>query len=712
MINSLSIATLNLNGARDKRKRLTLIDFITLKRINVAMVQETHSDDAIEVEWRKEWNGKIFFSHSSSAIGGVAIMFSRDALPHSCQAQELVRGRLLMVTAHFDSNVIVFLNVYAPTNGAERVTFLGKVDEALKSLGSEPLLFIGGDFNCTEDDKVDRNHIEPHIPSQRAVVQLVQTHDLLDAWRAMFHGVRQYTWSHSRGNYISFARLDRIYIPRLQLNIVRSCTIVPTGFSDHCAVFCSVSIKAFKPRSAYWCLNTSLLEDEHFRDTFVYFWGIFRGQKGLFSSLRDWWEYGKTQIKMLCQQFTSHVTKNIVSSLRMLERDIMELQRSLSVGVGCGDFLEGKKSALAELLGVRAQGALVRSRFQSVTLMDAPSKFFFNLERKNGQSRLMHTLKTESGQELSDSVQMRSYARMFYSNLFDSELLPGSLESSVFFTGLPRVPEESYSDTDGPLTLLEIENALMSMENGKSPGIDGLPVEFYKVFWDCVGEDLLAVLRECLEEGCLPLSCRRAVVTLLPKKGDLQNLGNWRPLSLLCSDTKILAKALASRLKKVIAQVVHPDQSYCVPGRSIFDNIAVVRDLWTVSEKLGLNLGLIALDQQKAFDRVEHLYLWSTMECFGFSSQFINMVRVLYCNIEGVLKINGGLSAPFSVRRGVRQGCPMSGMLYSIAIEPLLHRLRTELRGVSVPFFNECFYLSAYADDITVFVNGEDDVNI
>lgn len=713
MTNTLNIATLNLNGARDKRKRLTLMDFINLKRINVTMVQETHSDEFNELEWKKEWNGQIFFSHGSSVRGGVAILFSKDSLPLSCYTQDLVEGRLLLVKACFDKNVIVFVNVYAPTNGAERVAFFGKVDEALKSLDSEPLVFVGGDFNCTEDDKIDRNHIEPHTPSQKAVIRLINAHDLLDTWRAMHHGVRQYTWSHSRSNYISFARLDRIYAPKPQLNIIKSCNIVPTGFSDHSAVTCSFSVKAFKPKSAYWCFNTSLLEDEHFRNTFVYFWGTFKRQKVSFSSLRDWWEYGKVQIKMLCQQYTSHVTKGIIASLNVLEKDILELQSSLSVGSkGCGEDLEGKRNTLADLLGVRAQGALVRSRFQSVNLMDAPSKFFFNLERKNGQSRLMHTLTTESGQELSEPAQIRSYARLFYSNLYDSELTPSNLVSNSFFNGLPRVSEGSYPETDNPLTLLEIEHALMSMDSGKSPGIDGLPVEFYKAFWECLGKDLLVVLRECLEEGCLPLSSRRAVITLLPKKGNLQNISNWRPVSLLCSDIKILAKALALRLKKVISQVVHPDQSYCIPGRSIFDNIAVVRDLWTVSKKLGLNMGLISLDQQKAFDRVEHLYLWSTLESFGFSSRFIKMVRALYCNIESVLKINGGLSAPFKVKRGVRQGCPMSGMLYSIAIEPLLHKLRTELRGVSVPFVNECFYLSAYADDVSVFVNGGDDVNI
>lgn len=709
--NTLKVGTLNLNGARDKTKRLILMDFVNLKQIKVMLVQETHSDQMNEVDWRKEWDGQIFFSHKSSVCGGVAILFSKDSLPLSCHVQNLVDGRLLLVKAFFEGHTMYFLNVYAPTSGTERVTFFSKVSEVLNELDVELPLFMGGDFNCTVDDKLDRNHMEPHMPSQNAVVQMINANDLCDTWRIMHQGVRQYTWSHSRDNYIALARLDRIYILKQYLNTLLACYIVPTGFSDHSAVICSVSITAFKTRSAYWCFNTSLLEDQHFREIFSFFWDIFRAQKGSFSSLRSWWDYGKVQIRLFCQQYTSNVTAEIVSLLKVVENDILDLQSSTTQSANA-KLLEEKKNMLHKLLGVRAQGALVRSRFQSVTLMDAPTKFFFNLERKNGQARIMHTLTSQTGQELSEPAQILSYARSFYSKLYDNELLSNDLLPSAFFSDLPKVPEDLHSETDKVLTLDELEQALMSMHNCKAPGIDGLPVEFYKALWPCIGIDLLAVLRESLEEGCLPLSCRRAVITLLPKKGNLREIGNWRPVSLLCCDMKILSKALAMRLRKVIGQVVHTDQSYCIPDRSIFDNITMVRDLMTVSGNLGVSVGLISLDQQKAFDRVEHDYLWSAMGSFGFSSTFISRVRAIYCNIESLLKINGHLSAPFKVKRGVRQGCPMSGMLYSIAIEPLLQKLRSELSGVSFPFCTERFFLSAYADDVTVFVNGRDDINV
>lgn len=167
-----------------------------------------------------------------------------------------------------------------------------------------------------------------------------------------------------------------------------------------------------------------------------------------------------------------------------------------------------------------------------------------------------------------------------------------------------------------------------------------------------MGEDLLTVFNESFKDMLLPLTYRRAVITLLPKKGDLQEIKNWCPVSLLCTDDKILSKALANRQREVMDLVIHQDQTYCVSGRSILDNVSLILDILDISSSLGIETGLISLDQEKAFDRVEHLYLWKTLESFGLSPGVIAMIKVLYQDIESVLKINGGLSAPFKVHRG------------------------------------------------------------
>ena len=160
-----------------------------------------------------------------------------------------------------------------------------------------------------------------------------------------------------------------------------------------------------------------------------------------------------------------------------------------------------------------------------------------------------------------------------------------------------------------------------------------------------------------------------------------------------------------------MAEVVHVDQTYCVPGRLISDNITVIRHVLDISSSLGIETGLISIDQEKAFDRVEH-QLWKMLTAFGFNPGFIARIQVLYCDIASILKINGSLAAPFAVQRRVQQGCSLSGMLYSLAIEPLLHKLRKEPSGVCFPGCPTAVKLSACADDIMVVLNTQVDIKV
>lgn len=130
---------------------------------------------------------------------------------------------------------------------------------------------------------------------------------------------------------------------------------------------------------------------------------------------------------------------------------------------------------------------------------------------------------------------------------------------------MPQLSKSANITLSSNLSLGELHVALKGMESGKVPGINGLPIEFYNFFWSIVGEDLLQVLNESLNTGLVPISSRRAVITFFPKKGDLLEIRNWCPVSLLCSNYKLLSKVLATRLSKVIDQIVHPDQTYCIP---------------------------------------------------------------------------------------------------------------------------------------------------
>lgn len=110
---------------------------------------------------------------------------------------------------------------------------------------------------------------------------------------------------------------------------------------------------------------------------------------------------------------------------------------------------------------------------------------------------------------------------------------------------------------------------------GRVPGADGTSAECYKHFWNFIGQDLLYVYKASFTAGVLPISCTRAILSLLPKKRDLGMLKNWRPVSLLCTDYKTLSKCLANRIKTYMNKLEKVEQSYCVPKRMIMDNILI-----------------------------------------------------------------------------------------------------------------------------------------
>lgn len=156
-MSNLRLGSLNINGARDHRKRAMLFELIKQKNIDVMFVQETHTDVQNENAWKMEWEGEVIMSHKTNISGGVAILLRKNIIPVSFEVENVVEGQLLKLRAEFENCIVVFINMYAPVLGGERVFFLNKVRDAVENCKPEEYLFIGGDFNCTENDSIDRN---------------------------------------------------------------------------------------------------------------------------------------------------------------------------------------------------------------------------------------------------------------------------------------------------------------------------------------------------------------------------------------------------------------------------------------------------------------------------------------------------------------------------------------------------------------------------
>ena len=171
---------------------------------------------------------------------------------------------------------------------------------------------------------------------------------------------------------------------------------------------------------------------------------------------------------------------------------------------------------------------------------------------------------------------------------------------------IPKISEEHKVDCDSDITLEEIGYALKELKNGKTPGSDGFPPDFYKFCWCEIKVLVYESLSFAKDKGELSIDQRRGIINLIPKKDkDIRMLKNWRPISLLNTDYKVLTKCLATRLKKILPTVIHPDQVAYLKGRYIGQNIRTIVDImhYTDEKKIG---GLIAfLDFEKAFDSID-----------------------------------------------------------------------------------------------------------
>ncbi|KAL5017683.1 hypothetical protein ScPMuIL_005234, partial [Solemya velum] len=229
--------------------------------------------------------------------------------------------------------------------------------------------------------------------------------------------------------------------------------------------------------------------------------------------------------------------------------------------------------------------------------------------------------------------------------------------------------------------------------------------EFYKKFWPQLCPILLEIYEEVFKSGILTNSMKRGVITLIYKnKGDRRNLKNWRPISLLNVDYKIIAKVLANRLKYVLQYIISQDQTCCVQGRDIAENIVALRDvIHYIENNRGLQGIILKVDQEKAFDRVSHSYMFHALEAFNFGQKFIRWIQIFYTDIQSAVKCNGFLTSYFDVKRSVRQGCPLSALLYCICAQPLNDMIRnnSKIVGITIPGSSCQSKIYQHADDST-----------
>lgn len=209
-------------------------------------------------------------------------------------------------------------------------------------------------------------------------------------------------------------------------------------------------------------------------------------------------------------------------------------------------------------------------------------------------------------------------------------------------------------------------------------------------------------------------SQRQSILNLIYKKNDPQELSNYRPISLLNTDYKILSYSLANRVKKVISAIINHDQTGYIKNRQVYFNLRQIQDIIDYADKFKVEGAILFLDFSKAFDTLDWNFLLNSLKHFGFNHSFIKWIKTLYNNISSLIINNGWISSPVILQRGIRQGCPCSSLLFIIAVEIMANNLRTskKIKGIEIKLDNKTHHLkiSQLADDTTLFLKSKNEI--
>uniref|UniRef100_A0A3B3HDP0 Reverse transcriptase domain-containing protein n=1 Tax=Oryzias latipes TaxID=8090 RepID=A0A3B3HDP0_ORYLA len=356
----------------------------------------------------------------------------------------------------------------------------------------------------------------------------------------------------------------------------------------------------------------------------------------------------------------------------------------------------------------KTEQLLLKSRGYLYEHGDKAGRFLAHQLKCRSAAQLIPQITKKDGTLTIDPAEINEAFTSFYSDLYMSEMTEDCSEMEMFLNNLesPLVTEIHRTNAELPLDHKEITNAIHSMQNGKAPGPDGYPIEFYKKFSNRLSPILLDMFNDSLSRGSLPQTLTEASITLLLKPGkDGKDCGSYRPISLLNCDAKILAKALSLRLESTIQDVISDDQTGFMPGRHLFKNVRRLFNIIYSPASAAEAEVVIALDAEKAFDRVEWRYLFACLKKFGYGPNFISWIKLLYKSPKASIISNSKRSQYFQLSRGTRQGCPLSPLLFALAIEPLSITLKTLPSISGIHRGGKEHRVSLYADDLLLYLS-------
>ena len=703
---------MNVRGLVQRQKRQQVFQWLKNQNCSFYMLQETHLTKKYLKFWKQDWQGDIYYSGCNQNSEGVCILIN-PKLKYTIQdITEIVTGRVLACSIIIENNLITLINIYGPNKDEEDV--FEKLNSYISQRNDQNFI-IGGDFNTVLNASLDKRNgrTDTNKKCRNKITQMMQNNDLIDIWRECHKDKKQFTW-HSNTKPTIHSRLDYFLISNNIKNTIKSCNIKLGFKTDHHSVTLTIDSCSVPRGPGYFKLNNSILIDQEYH-TKIKQTIITTVNENKECNPNTLWEVLKGNIRNETIKYTSYKAKltkktetELIDEISRLEKlltnknipvdELNEIINNIDINRDKLDIIETNK----------INGILIRSKAEFIEHNERNTKYFSNLEKHKSQSKTIYKL-IDNDIEFNKSEDILNVARNYFQKLYTKQN-PNKDKQTYVFDPLHKLNEDDKNNIEGKLNDYECFKALDEMETNKSPGSDGLSVEFYKIFWKELKQYFLKSINYSFENNHLTDLQKQGIITLLPKPGkDLKHIANWRPISLLNIDYKIATKAIANRIKTVLQNIISPNQTGFIKNRYIGENIQIILKIIDLLNKKKLPGLIMFADFEKAFDSLKHQFIFDCFQKFNFGNDICKWVHLFYNDISSIIINNGNLSESFNITRGVRQGCPLSSIIFIICIETLSNNIETNpnIKGIKVG--NEELKQTLFADDATYFNNGDEE---
>jgi hypothetical protein len=264
----------------------------------------------------------------------------------------------------------------------------------------------------------------------------------------------------------------------------------------------------------------------------------------------------------------------------------------------------------------------------------------------------------EKWKKTREPEEMKEIARDFYETLWRKRKTSHRKQEKLLRGITRKISMEQREHCEGDITEKEVADMKKKMAKAKAAGIDGLPVEFWQTF-DFTDVWLQEVFNEARKRKKMTWTMRMAVVKIIYKKGE-KKMSNYRPISILCADYKLMAKIVTNRMRPVLNSVIENDQQGFIKEGDITGNLILVKEIIQYCNEEEVAGAMILMDFKKAYDRVDRGLMIRTLERMNFGPEFIQLIETLYEDVRAVIEVNDELTAEMTTGGGVRQGCPLS----------------------------------------------------